>query len=75
MELTAYQRPFLYVPLRNHFEQNFHVHYRLQRYGAGRRLDLDDSPPEAIAEAIASEIGRDVSTSRSRPTEPHAPPP
>ena len=25
MELTAAARPFLYVPLRHHFEQNFHV--------------------------------------------------
>jgi UDP:flavonoid glycosyltransferase YjiC (YdhE family) len=61
MELTANRRPFLYFPLRHHFEQNFHVHHRLQRYGAGRRMDFDDSPPEAIAAAIAAEIGREVS--------------
>ena len=30
------QRPFLYVPLENHFEQNFHVRHRLDNYGAGR---------------------------------------
>ena len=60
MELTAYQRPFLYFPLGHHFEQNFHVHHRLQRYRAGRRLDFDQSPPQAIAKAIATEISRDV---------------
>jgi len=60
MELTATRRPFLYFPLRHHFEQNHHVHHRLQRYGAGRRMDYDDSPPDAIAAAIAQEIGRDV---------------
>jgi predicted glycosyltransferase len=61
MELTAQKRPFLYyVPLRHHFEQNFHVRHRLERYGAGRRMDYDDSPPELIATAIAQEIGRDV---------------
>ena len=60
MELTANRRPFLYFPLRHHFEQNFHVHHRLSRYGAGRRLDFDDSTPEDIAGAIASEVGRDV---------------
>jgi pimeloyl-ACP methyl ester carboxylesterase/predicted glycosyltransferase len=60
MELTANRRPFIYFPLKHHFEQNFHVHHRLQRYGAGRRMDFDDSPPDAIAEAIAEEIGRDV---------------
>ena len=35
MELTANRRPFLYFPLRHHFEQNFHVRHRLERYGAG----------------------------------------
>jgi UDP-N-acetylglucosamine:LPS N-acetylglucosamine transferase len=60
MELTASRRPFIYFPLKHHFEQNFHVHHRLQRYGAGRRMDFDDSPPDAIAEAISQEIGREV---------------
>jgi pimeloyl-ACP methyl ester carboxylesterase/predicted glycosyltransferase len=60
MELTAQKRPFLYFPLRHHFEQNFHVRHRLERYGAGRRMDFDESTPEVIADAIAAEIGRDV---------------
>jgi len=60
MELTAQKRPFLYFPLRHHFEQNFHVRHRLERYGAGRRMDYDDSPPELIGAAIAQEIGREV---------------
>ena len=60
MELTANKRPFLYFPLRHHFEQNFHVRHRLERYGAGRLMDFDDSPPERIAAAIAEEIGREV---------------
>ncbi len=60
MELTAQKRPFLYFPLRHHFEQNFHVRHRLERYGAGRRMDFDDSPPERIAAAIAEEIGSEV---------------
>ncbi len=61
MELTAQKRPFLYFPLRHHFEQNFHVRHRLERYGAGRCMDFDDSPPGLIAEAIAQDIGREVS--------------
>jgi pimeloyl-ACP methyl ester carboxylesterase/predicted glycosyltransferase len=60
MELTANRRPFLYFPLRHHFEQNFHVRHRLERYGAGRRMDFEESPPELIATAIAAEIGREV---------------
>ena len=60
MELTANQRPFIYFPLDHHFEQNFHVRHRLERYGAGRRMDFATATPETIAEAIADEIGREV---------------
>ncbi len=60
MELAANRRPFLYFPLRHHFEQNFHVRHRLARYGAGRCMDFDESTPEVIADAIAAEIGRPV---------------
>jgi pimeloyl-ACP methyl ester carboxylesterase/predicted glycosyltransferase len=60
MELTASRRPFLYFPLRHHFEQNMHVAHRLDRYGAGRRMDFDDADADAIAAAIAEEIGRRV---------------
>jgi pimeloyl-ACP methyl ester carboxylesterase/predicted glycosyltransferase len=60
MELTASRRPFIYIPLKHHFEQNFHVRHRLERYRAGRRMDYDDSPPHAITAAIAQEIGREV---------------
>jgi predicted glycosyltransferase len=60
MELAAARRPFLYFPLRNHFEQSRHVRHRLDRYGAGRHMDYDESPPESIAEAIAEEIDRPV---------------
>jgi hypothetical protein len=54
------KRPFLYFPLRHHFEHHFHVRHRLESYGAGRRMDYEDSRPERIAEAMAQEIGREV---------------
>jgi pimeloyl-ACP methyl ester carboxylesterase/predicted glycosyltransferase len=60
MELTANRRPFLYFPLRHHFEQNFHVRHRLQRYGAGRCMDFETDGPGEIAAAIGEEIGREV---------------
>jgi len=60
MELTAAQRPFLYFPLRHHFEQRFHVAHRLDRYRAGRRMDFEGATTDDIARAIAEEIGRDV---------------
>ncbi len=62
MELTANQRPFIYVPLRHHFEQTFHVPHRLDRYGAGRRLDYQNATdPDALADAIVKEIDHRVS--------------
>jgi hypothetical protein len=60
MELTASRRPFLYFPLRHHFEQNLHVRHRLDRYRAGRCMDYQTAEPVGIAAAIATEIGRKV---------------
>ena len=60
MELTANRRPFLYFPLRHHFEQNFHVRHRLERYGAGRCMDFATSTPDSIADAIAAELNRKI---------------
>jgi pimeloyl-ACP methyl ester carboxylesterase/predicted glycosyltransferase len=60
MELTANRRPLLYFPLRHHFEQNFHVAHRLDRHRAGRRMDYATTDPDAIADAIAAEVGRAV---------------
>jgi len=60
MELTANRRPFLYFPLANHFEQQRHVAHRLDRYGAGRRMDYATADPDEIAAAIAKELVREV---------------
>ena len=61
MELTALRTPFVYVPLRNHFEQSIHVRHRLGQYGAGTCLDYEQAAqPEALAEAIAKEVTREV---------------
>ena len=56
MELTAAGTPFLYFPLKNHFEQNFHVAHRLDRYGAGRRMEFATSTPDTIAEAMVAAV-------------------
>jgi predicted glycosyltransferase len=60
MELTANGRPFLYFPLRHHFEQRRHVRHRLERYRAGRCLEFETATPATVAQAIAEEIGREV---------------
>jgi pimeloyl-ACP methyl ester carboxylesterase/predicted glycosyltransferase len=59
MELTASRRPFVYVPLRDHFEQNIHVHHRLQRYGAGQCLRYDQAAdPDLLAATVVAQLGR-----------------
>ncbi len=54
MELVATGRPFLYFPLRRHFEQNRHVPHRLANYGvsSGARVDFSDVSPEVLADRI-----------------------
>lgn len=57
MELAAAGRPFLYVPLRHHFEQNVHVRHRLERYGAGRCVEYAEAcDPDALAAAMVAEL-------------------
>ncbi|MEP7113756.1 MAG: alpha/beta fold hydrolase [Ilumatobacteraceae bacterium] len=69
MELTANRRPFVFIPLQHHFEQNFHVAHRLQRHGAGLRLDYSDAvEPELLAAAIASQIDAPI---RYLPVDPN----
>jgi pimeloyl-ACP methyl ester carboxylesterase/predicted glycosyltransferase len=56
MELTAAGTPFIYFPLRNHFEQNFHVAHRLDRYRAGHRLEFAAASPEMIADKMVEAL-------------------
>jgi predicted glycosyltransferase len=56
MELVANRRPLIYLPLRNHFEQNFHVAHRLQRYGAPSPTDYDEATPTALAASMRDRL-------------------
>ncbi len=56
MELVANRRPFIYLPLRNHFEQNFHVAHRLQRYGAPPPTDYEAATPDALARLMRERL-------------------
>jgi UDP:flavonoid glycosyltransferase YjiC (YdhE family) len=60
MELAAFRTPFLYFPLRNHFEQQFFVSRRLERFGAGVRMDYDRTTPEELATAMLDHLGKPV---------------
>src|SRR4051812_39849710 len=66
MELTAAGRPFVYVPLRNHFEQNVHVRHRLAQYGSGRCVPWEEADPERLAGELATLVGTEP---RYRPVE------
>src|SRR3954468_9704078 len=56
MELVACRRPFVYVPLGDHFEQQRHVRHRLDRYRAGRCLDHPALDPDTLAQALAEQL-------------------
>jgi pimeloyl-ACP methyl ester carboxylesterase/predicted glycosyltransferase len=60
MELTAARRPFVYVPLEHHFEQQVHVRHRLERHRAGRRLGYADASPDRIAEELTAALRQPV---------------
>jgi predicted glycosyltransferase len=60
LELTALERPFLYFPLREHAEQQFAVAPRCKRHNAGVRMDYAKTTPEQLAEAVVSNISKQV---------------
>jgi UDP:flavonoid glycosyltransferase YjiC (YdhE family) len=58
MELAALRTPFLYFPLRNHFEQQLFVRRRLDRLRAGVCMDYDRTTPEELGAAILDHLGK-----------------
>lgn len=49
MELVANRRPFISIPLQEHFEQNQHVAHRLARHGAPPPTSFAEVTPELLA--------------------------
>jgi predicted glycosyltransferase len=60
MELVANRRPFIYIPLRDHFEQNFHVAHRLRQYGAPPPTAFEDATPDRLAHLMAERLAMKV---------------
>jgi predicted glycosyltransferase len=60
MELTEARRPFIYVPLANHFEQNRHVRHRLDRHRAGQCLPYPELDPDTFAATLAGALAQPV---------------
>jgi pimeloyl-ACP methyl ester carboxylesterase/predicted glycosyltransferase len=63
MELVALQKPFLYFPLREHYEQQHHVAHRLRRYGVPdwTRIQYPEAMPELISSRIQQLLNEPVS--------------
>ncbi len=60
LELTALQKPFLYFPLEQHFEQEVAVAGRCKRHNAGIRMKFSETSPEILATKIVNNIGKKV---------------
>ncbi len=63
LELTALQKPFLYFPLEQHFEQEVDVVRRCERYKAGIRMVYSKTTPEILAQQLVDNIWRKVNYS------------
>jgi UDP:flavonoid glycosyltransferase YjiC (YdhE family) len=60
LELTALQRPFIYFPLEQHFEQEVEVATRCQRHNAGIRMTCSKTTPDMLADLVLANIGKDA---------------
>ncbi len=60
MELVATRRPFAYVPLRKHWEQQHYVTYRLRHYDARNRLEYAELTARRVADTLGQLVGRSV---------------
>jgi UDP:flavonoid glycosyltransferase YjiC (YdhE family) len=63
LELTALQKPFLYFPLEQHFEQEVDVVRRCERHKAGIRMVYSKTTPEILAQQLVGNIWRKVNYS------------
>ena len=60
LELTALNKPFLYFPLENHFEQEVAVAGRCGRHNAGVRLKFSQTTAEFLAGEVLANFGKKV---------------
>jgi pimeloyl-ACP methyl ester carboxylesterase/UDP:flavonoid glycosyltransferase YjiC (YdhE family) len=58
MELAATGRPFIYFPLRRHWEQQHFVTHRLDYYRAGLRMDYATTTADDLATAMRTALAR-----------------
>jgi pimeloyl-ACP methyl ester carboxylesterase/UDP:flavonoid glycosyltransferase YjiC (YdhE family) len=58
MELVATGRPFIYFPLRRHWEQQHFVTHRLSYYQAGLRMDYATTSADDLAAAMRTALAQ-----------------
>ena len=58
MELVATGRPFIYFPLRRHWEQQHFVTHRLDYYRAGIRMDYATTSADELAAAMRTALAQ-----------------
>jgi pimeloyl-ACP methyl ester carboxylesterase/UDP:flavonoid glycosyltransferase YjiC (YdhE family) len=58
MELVAAGRPFIYFPLRRHWEQQHFVTHRLNHYRAGLRMDYTTTTADDLATTMRAALAR-----------------
>jgi hypothetical protein len=64
--LTALEKPFLYFPIEQHFEQEVGVANVCKRHRAGVRMTASKTTPEMLAETILSNLGKTVDYAKIR---------
>jgi UDP-N-acetylglucosamine:LPS N-acetylglucosamine transferase len=60
IELAALRKPFAFFPLQNQFDQQVYISGRLERQGAGIRMNYRDTSAIELAEVILKHIGTEV---------------
>lgn len=58
MELVAARRPFIYFPLRRHWEQQHFVTHRLAHYQAGLQMDYATTSSDDLATAMRAALAQ-----------------
>jgi pimeloyl-ACP methyl ester carboxylesterase/UDP:flavonoid glycosyltransferase YjiC (YdhE family) len=58
MELVATGRPFIYFPLRRHWEQQHFVTHRLDHYRAGLRMDYTTTTADDLATSMRTALAQ-----------------
>ena len=61
LELEALRVPFLFFPVEHQSEQEVTIAHRLSRHGAGVRMRVSSTSPQALADAIVANLGVDLS--------------